>query len=207
MIVKTYVLGMYQTNCYLLVDEITKECAIIDPGYISVMLENEIDNNEYAVKYIVFTHGHFDHIGGLEHYISKYDKSLVLMHESDVKSILAEYDVFNIYMNDKENVVKSITLQEDGDVFLLGSNELKVIHTPGHTNGGVCLYAEGILFSGDTLFNHSIGRTDFIDGNFKELKNSIKKLYGLPDNTVVYPGHGESTTILDEKMGNPFVRV
>ena len=208
MIISRYILGMYETNCYLLVDEKTKECAIIDPGYVCDELDKEIDYNNYCVKYIIFTHGHFDHIGGLEHYKSKYEKSTVLMHKNDVESILLGYDVFNVAMKNKENIVKSITLHTDGDVFKLGDSELKVFHTPGHTKGGVCLYSDGILFSGDTLFKYSIGRTDFIDGDFNELKKSIMKLYEvLPDNTVVYPGHGACTTIAEEKVGNPFVRL
>lgn len=208
MIVKRYVLGMYQTNCYLVADEITKECAIIDPGTVSENLEKDIDSNDYAVKYIIFTHGHFDHIGGLEYYMLKYEKSTVLMHKEDVFCILEEYDIFNIDMVDKEKTVKNITLHDESNVFSLGDKFLKIIHTPGHTKGGVCIYTDGILFSGDTLFEHSIGRTDFICGDFNELKSSIKeKLYKLPDNTVVYPGHGDTTTILEEKIGNPYVRV
>lgn len=207
MLVKKYTLGMYQTNCYLLIDENTGECAIIDPGYVSDVLDRQIDSNDYDVKYIIFTHGHFDHTGGMEYYMSKYDKSTVIMHKNDIESILSEYDVFNVNVKNKQETVKKITLHQDGDVIFLGTNELKIIHTPGHTKGGVCIYTDGILFSGDTLFDHSIGRTDFIDGDFNQLKNSIKKLYELPDSTIVYPGHGDSTTIADEKNGNPYVRV
>ncbi len=206
MFVKKYTVGMYQTNCYLLVDEKSNECAIIDPGEVCNNLISDILNNNYNVKYIIFTHGHFDHIGGMEFYMSNFEKALVLMHKNDVLSILKEYDVFNVYMKNKEKTVKNITLHSNSETYMLGNDELFIIHTPGHSKGSISVYVGDILFSGDTLFKYSIGRTDFIDGNFEELKNSIKKLYDLPDNTVVYPGHGESTTIIDEKLNNPYVR-
>ena len=206
MVIKSYVLGMCQTNCYLLFDEVTKECVIIDPGCESALLDKEIEENELCVKYIVFTHGHFDHIGGLQHYISKYDTAIVSMHNSDVEAVMSEYDVFYVDMANKEYIMNSISLHNDGDVIEIGNVKLNIIHTPGHTNGGVCFYTEGVLFSGDTLFKKSIGRTDFIFGDFGIIEKSIRKLYELPEDTIVYPGHGESTTISEEKISNPFVR-
>lgn len=207
MIIKRYTLGMCQTNCYLVYDEITKECAIIDPGCASAQLDTEIDTNNLNVKHIIFTHGHFDHIGGLEYYVSKYNNAVSSMHKCDVEAVLSECDVFYVDIENKEQVVKSLTLHNDKDVFCIGNIKLQVLHTPGHTNGGVCVYSDGVLFSGDTLFQRSIGRTDFIYGDFGVLEKSIKKLYELPDDTVVYPGHGDCTTISEEKTGNPFVRV
>ncbi len=208
MIIKKYILGMYQTNCYLIADEISKECAVIDPGAICVSLDKEISTNNYDVKYIIFTHGHFDHIGGLEYYMDKYPQAIVLMHKNDISSILNNIDVFYFDSENKENIVKQITLQNDNDIFMLGDNKLKIIHTPGHSKGSVCIYVDSILFSGDTLFQHSIGRTDLIDSDFSELKTSvISKLYTLHGDIVVYPGHGNATTIKEEKYGNPYVRV
>lgn len=207
MIIKRYVLGMCMTNCYLIIDEKSKECAIIDAGDIAPLIENDVVEEDCTVKYIFFTHGHFDHIGGLEYYMSKYDKSLVLMHKNDVDSIVKGYDVFSVDFKNIENVVKNITLHNDGDVFKLGNMNMSIIYTPGHTKGSVCIYSDGILFSGDTLFEHSVGRTDFIDGDFNELEKSIYKLYNLPDNTKVYPGHGNITFIGNEKQSNPFVRL
>lgn len=206
MIVKKYNVGMYQTNCYLLVDEKSKECVIIDPGDVSEKLNLDISSNNYNVKFIIFTHGHFDHIGGMEYYMSLFEKSTVLMHKFDILSVLAEYDVFNIFMKNKGETVKKITLHSENNKYVLGDTEICIIHTPGHSRGGISVYVDGILFSGDTLFKHSIGRTDFIDGDFDELKKSVRKLYELPDDTVVYPGHGDSTTIINEKINNPYVR-
>ena len=102
--------------------------------------------------------------------------------------------------------VKPTTLLIDNDEISLGNSKIRVIHTPGHTMGGICLYSDGVLISGDTLFYRSIGRTDFKGGNFSTLKDSILKLYKLPDNTIVYPGHGCSTILGEEKVKNPFVR-
>ena len=185
MIIKRYTLGMCQTNCYLLIDETTKECVIIDPGCASKELDNEIEVNNLIVKHIVFTHGHFDHIGGLEHYLSKFKNTVVSMHKCDADAVLEEYDVFYIDLENKDKTVKSLSLHEDGDVFSVGEINIQVIHTPGHTDGGVCLYTDGVLFSGDTLFQRSIGRTDFVFGDFSVLEKSIKKLYELPDDISI----------------------
>ena len=206
MIVYKFNVGFYQTNCYLLVDEDSKQCAIIDPGDVCNELDKCIIDNDYSVKYIFFTHGHFDHIGGMEYYMSKFDDSLVLMDINDVESIKKKYDVFNANLKNIENTVKNIALHKVGAQYKLGNKNIDVINTPGHSKGSISLYIDGILFSGDTLFEHSIGRTDFIDGNFEELKKSIQLLYKLPDNTRVYPGHGDVTTIFNEKHNNPYVR-
>ena len=129
MIIKKYVLGMCQTNCYLIVDENSKECAIIDVGDVCPQLEEDIDAGNYSVKHIIFTHGHFDHIGGLEYYMLKYDKSTVLMHKNDVEAIACNYDVFCANMKDKEKTLKNITLHNDGDIFTLGDTKLRIIYT------------------------------------------------------------------------------
>ena len=188
MIIKRYVLGICQTNCYLIIDENTNEGAIIDVGEISPLLEHNIEVENCSVKYIIFTHGHFDHIGGLEYYSSKYENAVVLMHKNDVDAIVKGYDVFSTSMNDLESTVKKITLHNDGDVFKLGEIILNIIHTPGHSKGSVCIHCDNVLFSGDTLFERSVGRTDFVNGNFNELEKSVLKLYTiLSDDTKVYP--------------------
>lgn len=206
MIIKKFPIGLYETNCYVLTDEETGCCAIIDPADISISLENYINTNKFDVKYMIFTHGHFDHIGGGFHYSEKYNAE-VLIHTDDAICLTDERANF-IYPAPYEFVpVKPTTLLQDGDIITIGQTKLNVIHTPGHTIGSISLYFDGNLFSGDTLFYRSIGRTDFPGGSFSALEQSILKLYNLPDNTIVYPGHGDTSVIADEKKSNPFVRL
>ena len=206
MLVKKYTAGMYRTNCYLVIDENTKECAIIDCTDVVPGMDEYIESNKLSVKYIIFTHGHFDHIGGLSYYFDKY-KPAVAIHSFDANCLTDEKANFTYPAPYKFIPVKPTTLLSDGDKIKIGGITLNVIHTPGHTKGGICLYEDGCLFSGDTLFYRSVGRTDFPGGSFEEIKKSVLKLFELPDNTKVYPGHGEETTIAEEKFENPFVRV
>lgn len=206
MTVKKYTVGMYQTNCYLVFDEKTKECAIIDCGDVEPKLDEYIESTSLSVKYIIFTHGHFDHIGGLSHYFDKY-KPVVAIHPFDADCLTDEKANFTYPAPYNFIPVKPTALLRDGDKIKIGNLVFDVIHTPGHTKGGICLYTDGCLFSGDTLFYRSVGRTDFSGGSFKEIKESVLNLFRLPDNTRVYPGHGCGTTISEEKFENPFVRV
>ncbi len=206
MVIKKYVIGAFSVNCYLLADEVSKTCAIIDAGDVCKELETEIAQNGYDVKYLIFTHGHFDHIGGAYHYAKKYGAK-VLVHSSDAACLSDERANFTYPAPYDFVPYQADVLLEDGDIIEIGNIKLEVIHTPGHTRGGVTLYADGVAFSGDTLFYRSIGRTDFAGGSFDELSLSVKRLYTLPQNTVVYPGHGCHTTISDEMIKNPYVRL
>lgn len=206
MIIETIPAGIYATNCYIFGDSLSKEVVIIDPADEANKIINIIEKNNYIVKYIIITHGHFDHILALKDIKQKYNAP-VAIHKSD-----AEYlsnNSLNLSTNIPNISLGSVTpdiILNDGDILNLGEYNLEIIHTPGHTNGGICIKANDILFSGDTLFNNSIGRTDFPEGSFDKIEESIKKLYTLEDNTKVYPGHGTSTTIVHEKQSNPFVR-
>lgn len=206
MFINTFTVGMFQTNCYVIADEKTGYCAIIDPGEVSEEVDNCIEDNHYTVKYIIFTHGHFDHIGGLYHYFVKYSPE-VLIHKADSASLTDEHANFTYPAPYKFMPVKPTVLLDDGDIIELGGSKIEVIHTPGHTPGGISLYSDGVLFSGDTLFYRSVGRTDFNGGSYSELEKSILKLYKLPDSTEVYPGHGIKTNLSEEKFENPFVRL
>ena len=195
--------NIWMTNCYYL--ETDKAAIVIDPGYKRDSILEFLNKNEDKERLILLTHGHFDHIGGADY----------LRQETGVKIGIGALDVPAL-SDDALNcaVVFKRKLEPfaadfeycDGDVIKVGDIELKVISTPGHTVGGVSFLCENNLFSGDTLFKTSIGRTDFEGGSFEELEKSIKKLYALPDETVVYAGHGESSTIGFEKKYNPFVR-
>ncbi len=206
MIIETIPLGIYATNCYIFGDSLSKEVVIIDPADEANKIINIIEKNNYIVKYIIITHGHFDHILALKDIKQKYNAP-VAIHKDDAEYLSnnnanLSVDVPNVKI---ESVTADIILN-DGDVINLGKYKLEIIHTPGHTNGGICIKADDVLFSGDTLFLNSIGRTDLPTGSFDKLEASIKKLYTLGDNIKVYPGHGPSTTIGQEKRTNPYVR-
>lgn len=193
--------GPLATNCYILIDEETKESAVIDPGGDADKLISAIERNEAKVKYILLTHGHFDHTGAVIKlknklnvpvYITKEDYDMVQSKTSEL-----------FYMEGNDNSINNFIAEDT--VFNIGSTEIECIFTPGHTPGGVCFYFNNILISGDTLFNGSVGRTDFVGADHKTLINSIKtKLVDLPGDTVVYPGHGGETTIAREKAYNPY---
>ena len=205
MIIECFTIGLYQTNSYVITDENTKLSAIIDPAGVSKEMEEYIESNRLIVKYVIFTHGHFDHIAGAYNYSQKY-KPEILINADDSACLTDETANFTYPAYYNFVTVKPTTLLIDNDEISLGNSKIRVIHTPGHTTGGICLYSDGVLISGDTLFYRSIGRTDFKGGNFSTLKDSILKLYKLPDNTIVYPGHGCSTILGEEKVKNPFVR-
>lgn len=198
MIIKTIPAGVYEANCYLLVDEDTKECGIIDPGGDAKKIEAIIKSLNANPKYIILTHGHFDHVGGVIELMDVYNIPYYIS-ETDEKYMEKDNSVFG-------TLPKASSYLKDGDTIELGNNVIKVIATPGHTKGGVCFLVNDKLFTGDTLFQGSVGRSDFIGGDGRELVNSIKtKLLPLGDEIEVYPGHGDASTIGYEKRRNPFL--
>ena len=208
--IKTFVFNPFQENTYLILDE-TKECIIVDAGCHTPDEQNEltafINQNNLMVKQIVNTHGHVDHVLGNAFVKSKYNVAIAANPEDYalMQSASAHAIMYGLTIDDVPGI--DINLNH-GDTIRFGETSLKVIHTPGHSQGGICLFSEvdNFLLSGDTLFRASIGRTDLPGGDYDQLINSIAtKLLPLSPETKVYPGHGESTTIGWEKHNNPFL--
>lgn len=203
MIIKTFPLGMIGTNAYLLIDEESKEAALIDLGGDFQAIGDELEKYNAKLKFILNTHGHFDHILGEREAQNIIDVP-VYVHENDkflVENLPKQLERFGFESNFESP--KNIKTFTEDDIFKLGNTEIKVIHTPGHTPGSVSFLAGKNLFSGDTLFYTSVGRTDFEGGSFEQLSDSItKKLFKLDDDTDVYPGHDTKTTIGYEKKYN-----
>lgn len=205
--IKTIVTGIISTNCYVVHNEETQEAVIIDPGACSKNLKDYLLEKKLTVKGILLTHGHFDHILGLDGLLEMFDVP-VYVHRDEEKlitdPILNQSKAYtNGYTFTKAKYV------EDKEVLHLIGYSFQVIHTPGHTKGGACYYVkeEDVLFSGDTLFYASVGRTDFPTGSTSELIRSIReKLMCLPDDTIVYPGHMGATSIGYEREQNPFIQ-
>ena len=191
--------GVYAANCYILMDEETRETVIIDPGGDAEDLKRAVEELKCIVKYILLTHGHADHTGAVSE-LSKYYSVPFGISEKDEKMALNnEFMYGGFYKKADFNL-------SQGDIFKIGNKEIKCIATPGHTPGGMCFLIDNMLFTGDTLFSSSIGRTDLAGGDFEALMENIKtKLMALPEETIVLPGHGAESTIKREKMHNPYL--
>ncbi|MDK2816391.1 MAG: hydroxyacylglutathione hydrolase [Moorella sp. (in: firmicutes)] len=205
MYLKNLVVGPIGTNCYLVGCQETKEGAIIDPGAEGERILAVAREAGLKIRYIINTHGHIDHIGA-NGTIKNATGAAILIHNNDAPCLTDPGRNLSVLMGARERSPAADRLLQDGDTITIGRTiTLTVIHTPGHTPGGICLKGEGLIFTGDTLFAGSIGRTDFPGGSFNQLLNSIKeKLFVLEDNLKIYPGHGPASTIGAERAENPF---
>jgi len=194
-------------NCYIVGCEETREVAVIDPGGDARYIVNFLKENDLKAIYIINTHGHIDHIGG-NRGVKEATGAQILIHEQDAKMLVNPASNFSFLMGTKVTSPAADKFIDEGDTVKIGNTvELQVVHTPGHSLGGICLKTGNIVFVGDTLFQGSIGRTDFPGGSYKQLINSIKdKLLCLDDEVIAYPGHGPATTIGFERQHNPFLQ-
>ena len=199
------VVGPIQTNCYFLYREDTKECLIIDPGYEADKIEAYVQKKQLHVAGILLTHGHFDHITAADEVRKKFQTKIYASGKE--KELMADPRMnVSVMMGDSVSLKADVWLEDGQELEMLGET-MRCILTPGHTGGGMCFYFPKacMLFSGDTLFQESVGRTDFPTGSSRELIRSVReKLLVLPEAVRVYPGHGLMTTIRDEQMFNPY---
>jgi hydroxyacylglutathione hydrolase len=205
-IIKKLEVGPIMANCFILGCETTKEAVVVDPGDDADRILMELAKSDLKVKYLINTHGHFDHVGANKK-MKEVTGAQIGIHPDD-ESMLGELSQSALMFGmSVENSPPADFLLNEGDDVTFGEITLKVIHTPGHSMGGICLYTKGHLFAGDTLFAGSIGRTDLPGGDYDTLISSIKdKLLGLDEDTIVYTGHGPETNIASEKRMNPFLR-
>jgi len=207
-----YVVGMVQTNCYIVRNDETKECIIIDPGAGVKQLAEKIKQGGLMPVAILLTHGHFDHVAAAKGLAEEFDIK-VYAHEAEADTLRDPQKNVSWMVNCKESYEADVFLKDD-EIITLAGFEIKVLHTPGHTEGGCCYYVaeENVVFTGDTLFAQSVGRTDFPGGSMSQIVRSIQEKLmtlnepgNLENDIMVYPGHNDPTTIETERMENPYL--
>ncbi|MCM8763219.1 MAG: MBL fold metallo-hydrolase [Candidatus Omnitrophica bacterium] len=206
MILKKLVVGPLQANCYILGDEHSREAVVIDPGADAPAIKDILNKFKLKLSFVINTHGHIDHIGADPEF-----NVPICIHREDIASLKDAQKNLSLWL-DKPFAINSLPIKtlEDKETIVIGKIALKVIHTPGHTAGSICLLLDNkhhpkIIFSGDTLFRSGVGRTDIPGGSWKDLILSLKnRILILPDDTLVYPGHGLESTIGKERKENPY---
>lgn len=202
--VKRYNENMLQENTYILTDSETNRGMVIDPGCYTPAMKKEL-RNLTELKYIILTHAHGDHMGALNAIRKDYPNAVLIAGVKEKKLLLDAENNGSMEFSPEPVSTEADRYVSEGDSVTLGSIEFTFMETPGHTQGGICICGDGKIFTGDTLFFRSIGRTDLYSGNMEQMRKSLQKLMRLPDEIQVLPGHGLGTSIGAEKKGNPFV--
>ena len=193
--ITVFQLGQLGANCYLVIDEQAKTCAVVDPGGQGEALADWLSKEDLTPKYVFLTHGHYDHVGGVKELVGRYPGLPVYLHPGDT-SLTPEL-CRGLFWTD---------FYEEGDTLTMDSISFRVLHTPGHTPGSVCLQAGDVLLTGDTLFAGSCGRTDFPGGSWQQMMESLNRLAKLPGDPAVLSGHGEDSTLDRERKINPYMK-
>lgn len=205
MIIERVVDRFMGENTYILGDENTKKCAVIDPGGSIIDIFNVIKQHEFTVEYIILTHGHGDHICRVPE-IKEKTNAKIVAHVKEEEVLIDRVKNLSAQLPGPLVEFDADIYVDEGDIIELGGLKLKIIHTPGHTKGGMSIKVGENIFTGDTLFASGIGRTDFYGGDYKQIMKSLKKLAKYDDNAVIYPGHGPESTIGVEKRVNPYMQ-
>jgi|Deesub1362A_J573_1020465.scaffolds.fasta_scaffold03044_6 glyoxylase-like metal-dependent hydrolase (beta-lactamase superfamily II) len=205
MIIKNIIVGPLETNAYIIGDDNHRMAMVIDPGDEPERIMDEVENLRLKVEKIILTHAHFDHIGAAGD-IKTRTGAEILLHRDDLETYKYAKDQAVMFGFDIDDLPSPDRFLQEGDEIKIGKLIFKVLHTPGHSKGGICLYGEGILISGDTIFQGSVGRTDFPGGSTQELASSFRRLLSLPKDTRILPGHGPETTVGIERETNYFVK-
>lgn len=202
--VKKIISGRMEVNCYIVYDANTKKCIIVDPGEDGDLVINEVKKEDLIPEMLVNTHGHYDHILSNEKIRSEFDIPLAA-HKDEIQMLADPQRNASALFGYPVSVKTPEIVLEDDQKVDLSFTSFKVIHTPGHTKGGICLLFDDFIITGDTLFAGTIGRTDFPGGDYEEMKRSLQRIKVLNPNTIIYPGHGSITTIANELRHNPFL--
>jgi hydroxyacylglutathione hydrolase len=206
MLVERLVVGMLQCNCYLVACEDTKEGIVIDPGGDAPLILDRVKELGLSIKYVVNTHGHIDHIAA-NRPVKEATGAQIAIHRDDAEWLVSDQGAYARMLGVSSPGPPADLLLEEGDEIAFGNERLEVIHTPGHSLGGISLVGDGVVFCGDTLFAMGVGRVDLPGGSWETLMNTIRtRLFTMPDDTVAYTGHGPETTIGREKQFNPWFK-
>jgi hydroxyacylglutathione hydrolase len=202
--IENIVVGQLQVNCYIVYDEESLDALVVDPGDEPGKIINFIEERKLKVSHIVCTHAHFDHIAAVRRLKEK-TGAPVILHKADLHIFMRADGQASLWGFTIEQPTEPDLYVNEGDEVAVGKLQLNVLHTPGHSPGGISLYGEGVIFTGDTIFAGSVGRTDFPGGSITELKKSFSRIISLPPETRILPGHGPLTTVEREKKHNFFV--